>query len=227
MEEIIRNISIYIIPVIFAVTLHEAAHAYAAKWLGDNTAHSMGRTTLNPMNHIDPMGTIVLPLAMYILSGGMLLFGYAKPVPVVESRLRNPRSDMPIVALAGPAANVLMALGWAILWVVVRNFAPDNPFLNEISKAGIGANVLFFAFNMLPILPLDGGRILKGLLPDSLANVFGRLEPYGFFIVIGLAFAAGGLLRNYWISPVSAVIENIIRTIVQPLANIFGVHIPF
>ena len=222
--DIIRSLTIYVIPIILAVTLHEAAHAYAAKWLGDDTAHRLGRTTLNPISHIDPIGTVVMPLGLWILSGGMFLFGYAKPVPVIEQRLRNPRADMPIVALAGPAANAVMDLGWAILFVISARFFADQEFFRLVSEAGIKANILFFAFNMLPILPLDGGRILKGMLPKSLAEGFARSEPYGFFIVLALAFAGGGLLYQYWINPVSSLLGNLIKLIISPLLTVFGLR---
>lgn len=220
--DLIQKVTIYVIPIILAVTLHEAAHAYAAKWFGDDTAHRLGRTTLSPMSHIDPIGTVVMPLGLWILSSGMLLFGYAKPVPVIEQRLRNPRTEMPIVALAGPAANAVMALGWAILFVILANFFGNKNFFAQVSEAGIEANILFFAFNMLPILPLDGGRILKGMLPKSLADGFARSEPYGFFIVLALAFAGGGLLYQYWINPVSNSLADLIQLIISPLLMALG-----
>lgn len=199
---LIHSLSIYIIPVILAVTLHEAAHAYAARFFGDNTAHSLGRTSLNPLVHIDPIGTIVMPLGMFILTGGAFFFGYAKPVPVIFSRLRNPKIDMAMVALAGPAANAAMAVGWAILGLLGAMFLPGQPFIKDVSNAGIISNFLLFAFNLLPLLPLDGGRILAGLLPDNLSEPYSKLEPYGMFIVMFLVLSGSNVVGQYWVSPI-------------------------
>lgn len=198
---LIHSLSIYIIPVILAVTLHEAAHAYAARFFGDNTAHSLGRTSLNPLVHIDPIGTILMPLGMFILTAGHFFFGYAKPVPVITSRLRNPKIDMAMVALAGPAANAAMALGWAVFGVLGANFLPI-PFIHDVANAGIISNFLLFAFNLLPILPLDGGRILAGLLPDGLSEAYAKLEPYGMFIVMFLVISGSNVVGQYWVSPI-------------------------
>lgn len=214
---ILNTISIYVIPMILAITIHEAAHAYAAMWLGDKTAHNMGRTSLNPLVHIDPVGTLLLPFALYFMSGGSFYFGYAKPVPVIDSNLRNPAADMPIVALAGPVSNLVMALIWAVLGVLVAAFVPDQNFLVKMAAAGIMVNLGLFAFNMLPILPLDGGRVLMGLLPAFVGRYLLFLEQYGMFIVIALSYAGGGLLSRLWTIPVMKAAGQIIGAMVAPL----------
>jgi Zn-dependent protease len=182
---VIQKIAIYAIPVIFAITVHEAAHGYAAKYFGDLTADKAGRITLNPLKHIDLVGTILLP-AMSIFLGG-ILFGYAKPVPVNFGRLKNPKKDMLWVAAAGPAANLAMA----IFWILVLKFAAAMPEsvimpLTLMCEAGIGINIVLMVLNLLPLPPLDGGRIAVSLLPRGLAMKFAKIEKYGFFILIGL-----------------------------------------
>ena len=184
MNDIFNTIIVYALPVIFAITLHEAAHAYAAKYFGDNTAFAAGRMTLDPLKHIDPFGTIVMPVMLYILSSGSFTFGFAKPVPVDFSRLRNPKKQMAFVAFAGPAANFVMALGWMALLIIVGG--NDRGFLFEVARAGVSVNVLMFVFNLLPIPPLDGGRIVTSMLPTPMAYKFAGIEPYGIFIVLGL-----------------------------------------
>lgn len=180
--------SVWIIPVLTAVTLHEAAHGYVAELFGDDTARRAGRISLNPLRHVDPFGTIVLP-AMLLLSGAGFLFGFAKPVPVDFRRLNNPRRDMVFVAAAGPASNLLMALIAGFLYHGIDLFSPrvEAWLLANIINA-IKLNVMLAVFNMLPIPPLDGGRVAVGLLPDALAYPLARLERTGIFIVIGLLF---------------------------------------
>lgn len=187
-ESLIYRISYALIPLIFAVTVHEVAHGWTAKQFGDMTAKQAGRLTLNPLSHIDPFGTIILPLILFLTSP--FVFGSAKPVPVNASRLRNPKLDMAIVALAGPAVNILMATGWALLamlqaFVFTRSNL-DSQWLYSMAIFGIRINLLLAIFNMLPIPPLDGGRVLRGVLPEGAARVLDRIEPFGFFIVIGL-----------------------------------------
>ena len=193
MEELnlIQKIAIYALPVLLAITLHEAAHAYAAKRFGDATAYMMGRMTLNPLKHIDPVGTVLLPLLSVVLGG--FLFGWAKPVPVNFGALRNPRVGMRWVAAAGPAANLVMAIMWVLLLklAVVMDNDYSRP-LALMSQAGIGINVVLMVLNLMPILPLDGGRIVESLLPRPLAYRFSRLEPYGMWILLALVFT--GLL---------------------------------
>jgi Zn-dependent protease len=188
---LIQKIAIYVLPVLLAITLHEAAHAYAAKRFGDATAYMMGRMTLNPLKHIDPVGTVLLPLLSVVIGG--FLFGWAKPVPVNFGALRDPRSGMRWVAAAGPAANLLMAIMWVLLLKLA--IVMDNDYsrpLALMSQAGIGINVVLMVLNLMPILPLDGGRIVESLLPRRLAYNFSRLEPYGMWILLALVFT--GLL---------------------------------
>ena len=185
-NEIIQAVAVYALPVIFAITLHEASHAYAAKYFGDLTAYAQGRMSLNPVKHIDPLGTIVIPLAVFIISQGQFFFGYAKPVPVNFAALRNPRKQMAWVALAGPMANFVMAFGWMVLGILLDIFAVQEAFPHKVAHAGVVANLLFFALNLLPIPPLDGGRIMTSILPPRLGARFARIEPYGFIILIAL-----------------------------------------
>jgi Zn-dependent protease len=173
--------------------------------------------------HIDPIGTILLPLITLLMPGGFF-FGYAKPVPVIASRLRNPAKDMPMVALAGPMSNLIMAFAWSILLFVLGYFVVDTQsnFFYKFASVGVIFNLILFAFNMLPILPLDGGRVLMGLLPANMARSFAQLEPYGMFIVLGLAFMTGGLLFNYWVYPIVDVAQSIINLILYPLHALFA-----
>ncbi len=178
------------VPIVFAITVHEVAHGWAALHLGDPTAKIAGRLTLNPIKHIDPLGTVIVPVAMLVMSSGMWAFGWAKPVPVAFHRLRNPRRDMILVAAAGPAVNLVMAMGWAILLSQRLAVAPDlvlgADWIVRMCYIGITINVLLAVFNMLPIPPLDGGRVLAGLLPPRLARVVHTVEPFGFLIIVAL-----------------------------------------
>jgi Zn-dependent protease len=214
MDAIIQTIAVYALPLVFAITLHEAAHAYAAKYLGDSTAYMQGRMSLNPIKHIDPVGTLLIPAVMFFVTSGAFVFGYAKPVPVEWGRLRKPKRDMAWVALAGPAANFIMALLWAILGIVLEVAGISEPFLTRMVKAGIFVNLLIFAFNLLPIPPLDGGRILTSLLPNRLAYSFSRIEPYGFFIVIGLVVLNW---MHYWLDPVRMATQAALRLLLLPV----------
>lgn len=183
---IIQKITVYAIPLIFAITLHEAAHAYAARYFGDSTAYMLGRMTLNPIKHIDPIWTILVPIVTLLVSP--FVFGAAKPVPVNFAALRKPKRDMIWVAAAGPLANLVMMLGWAIVGKIAITIGASGPtyFLASVAQAGIFVNALLMIFNLFPLLPLDGGRILTGLLPDRMAYAFSRTEPYGMFILIAL-----------------------------------------
>ena len=190
MEDIVRTITIYAIPVLLAITLHEAAHGYVAKLFGDTTAFVAGRITLNPMKHIDPIGTIAVPLFILLaskLAGGPgMMFGWAKPVPVDIGSLRKPKRDMIFVAGAGPAANLLMAIGWVLFANVLGYFGSGEDYFYLVAQAGVSVNLVLMALNLLPIPPLDGGRIMIGLLPHRASYAFSRIEPYGLMIVIAL-----------------------------------------
>lgn len=195
MEELsmMQRIVVWVLPVVFAITVHEVAHGWVARQYGDKTAWMLGRLTLNPLRHIDPVGTILLP-GLLLLSGTGFIFGWAKPVPVNPDNLKNPKRDMALVAMAGPAANLLMALGWALL--VRFAIQLDTPFASlpmiYMGIAGISINLVLAIINLLPIPPLDGSRILTGILPDRLAWQYNRFEPYGFYLLLFLL--ATGLL---------------------------------
>lgn len=191
MESFIQTLAVYAIPVLLGITLHEAAHGYVARYFGDPTAEQAGRISLNPMRHIDPMGTIVVPLFLLIstklLGGAGLLFGWAKPVPVNWSRLRNPKKDILWVALAGPASNLLMGIMWVLSLRLILMLGMDvNDFWGKMAIAGVQVNLVLMALNLLPLPPLDGGRILYSLLPQPFANQYARIEPYGMVILIVL-----------------------------------------
>ncbi len=213
MNDIIQTITVYAIPVIFAITLHEAAHGYVAKHFGDATAFVQGRVTLNPLKHIDPIGTIVIPIVLAILTAGKFVFGYAKPVPVSFGNLRNPRRHMIWVALAGPVANLIQALLWSIFGVVIVLLAVQEPFFYAVVNAGVLVNLVMFALNLFPVPPLDGGRVLAGILPMRLAVPYSRIEPYGFFIV--LALVATGLL-NAWMLPIMGAMQALFAAMIRP-----------
>lgn len=212
---IIQNILIYALPVLLAITVHEAAHGYAARHFGDNTAYALGRITLNPLKHIDPIGTIAMPLLL-LFAGSPFLFGYAKPVPVQFGNLRNPKRDMIWVALAGPASNLAMALMWGIIFYMLQGADVNEPFFNKMAQGGILVNAVMFAFNLFPLPPLDGGRILVGLLPYKYAELVARVEPWGFFIVLGLVIA--GIINTIWMTPMMSVTYGLLELVLSPLA---------
>ncbi|MDP3669222.1 MAG: site-2 protease family protein [Telluria sp.] len=212
MDELIRNIAVYALPVLFAITLHEAAHAYVAKYFGDATAFVAGRMSLNPLKHVDPFGTIVIPIALYLSTG--FVFGYAKPVPIDISQLRNPKRDMAWVALAGPGANFLMALLWLVFSLLLGAAGVHEAFPHKVAQAGLITNLLLFAFNLVPIPPLDGGRVLTSMLPNRLAYQFARIEPYGFFIVLALIFLK---VLNFWVVPLMIAGNYALSVLTTPL----------
>lgn len=216
MSDLIQTVLIYALPVLFAITLHEAAHGYAALRLGDPTAAQLGRVTLNPLVHIDLMGTILMPLLLYFSTGGAFLFGYAKPVPVRFDRLRHPKKDMVWVALAGPLSNLLQALLWGVALYLLAGAGMQERFFLEMCRAGMLTNVVMFAFNLFPLPPLDGGRILVGLLPWRQAAMVSRIEPWGFFIVMALVIA--GVVSTLWMQPIMSLTFSILRLLLSPLS---------
>lgn len=222
-NQLVQTAAIYAFPLLFAITLHEAAHGYVARYFGDMTAYAQGRVSLNPLRHIDFSGTIVVPLVLIALSGGKFAFGWAKPVPVNFSALRKPKQHMAWVAAAGPAVNLLMAFGWALvlkLGLELPRTGLSTPLV-QMAIAGIVVNVVLMAINLLPILPLDGGRILAGILPRRLAWQYGKAERWGgyllmLFIAASLADAwlADGRHLGALFAPLGALLEKIVRTIV-------------
>lgn len=217
----IAAISIMILPLIFAITLHEAAHAIVASKLGDQTARALGRVTLNPLKHIDPVGTVLLPIFMMILTRFTFMFGWAKPVPVDYRNLRKPRRDMALVAIAGPCSNLIMALGWAAIakgaWTLqeyVPFFSTNlSPFFLQAGLYGILINSVLMILNLIPIPPLDGSRVMSALLPPATAHEFNKLEPYGIWIILALLFFFG----SYFLLPPVRAMSQLIIT---------GFHLP-
>ena len=197
--ELIIKIALFAPPVLLAITLHEVAHGWAARYLGDPTAASLGRLSLNPIKHIDPVGTVLVPGILFVMSG--FLFGWAKPVPVNMQRLNNPKRDMALVAAAGPASNFVMAFMWAIAMKIGLMVDSDlvRMILLEMGKVGLGINLILMVLNLIPIPPLDGGRVLSGVLPDNLSLMLAKIEPYGMFIIFGLL--AMGLLSLFLRGP--------------------------
>ena len=215
---LIQTVAIYALPVLFAITIHEAAHGYVARYFGDNTAWTLGRVTLNPLKHIDPIGTIAMPLLLYFATSGAFLFGYAKPVPVNFGKLRNPKRDMVWVALAGPASNFAQALLWAVALVFMAAIGTQERFFIQMAQAGALVNLVMWAFNLFPLPPLDGGRILVGLLPYKQAQWIERIEPWGFFVVLALVLA--GVLGTYWLQPLISLGYSALNFMTSPLIDL-------
>ena len=213
MDDLIQTISLAAIPVLFAITLHEAAHGYVARHFGDMTAYQQGRISLNPMRHIDPIGTVLVPLLTMLVGG--ILFGWAKPVPVNFAALRHPKKDMLWVAIAGPASNLAMALGWALVYKFAWSF-PDNYFAEPMlgmAEWGIKINVILMVLNLLPLPPLDGGRVAVSLLPHRQAFLLSKVEPYGIFILIFMA-----------VTPVLGwILLPLVRLIYKLISVLFGI----
>ena len=211
---LISTLFVFVIPVIFAVTLHEVAHGWVASRFGDQTARSMGRLTLNPIKHIDPVGTIVVPTIMYFASG--FIFGWARPVPVNWRNLGHPRRDMALVAIAGPVANLLMLIFWAISAKIIMLSGIDSNYMTQLllimCSIGITINIVLMILNLFPLLPLDGGRVLTAMLPPNLAIPFSRLEPYGLIILVLLLIS--GILWKI-LMPVIGGMETLIYHLIQ------------
>lgn len=213
---LVQTIAVYILPLIFAITIHEAAHAYMANKYGDNTAKQLGRLSLNPLNHIDPLGTVVFPLISIVLGtmagGAGIIFGWAKPVPINFGRLNNPKKDLLWVALAGPLSNLAMALIWALIFKLsIYTTSYIGTPLNLMAQAGISINISLMVLNLLPILPLDGGRIVFSLLPNREAMKYANTERYGMIIVLALLLL--GILNTILI-PICRFFMNIIYSMI-------------
>jgi Zn-dependent protease len=210
-QELLYTIAIWAVPVLFAITLHEAAHGWVASKLGDPTARQLGRITMNPIKHIDPIGTVVVPLVLVTLSG--FIIGWAKPVPVDPRHFKQPLLDMALVALAGPVSNFIMACCWALLITLSTGLLADTSMaihLAQMGKAGMIINIILMVLNMLPIPPLDGGRVLAGVLPTNVALSYMRIEPYGMWIILALLMT-GYLGKILW--PIVVRFEAIISAI--------------
>ncbi len=223
-SNLVQTVAIYALPVLFAITLHEAAHGYVARHFGDMTAYAQGRISLNPARHIDLQGTIVAPLILLILSGGKFVFGWAKPVPVNYSALKTPKRDMALVAAAGPGVNLLMAVAWGVLLKVAVEM-PSGYFtapLVQMAIAGVGINMSLMLINLLPILPLDGGRILAGLLPAKLSHEYSKAERWSGLLFTGILVAGiadswlnnGRHVREFF-GPLNGLIRSVLHAIVD------------
>lgn len=208
---LIQKLILYLPPLLFAITVHETAHGWVANLLGDPTAKMLGRLSINPLKHIDPIGTIVVPISLYFLGG--FIFGWAKPVPITWQNLKKPRRDMLLVAAAGPGANFLMAIMWAGITKIALQFNSDA--MIYMSMFGIEINLILGVLNLLPIPPLDGSRVISSLLPPRIAYKYNLIEPYGFFILLGLL--AIGILSN--------IIEPIVNMLAIMLINLFGLQV--
>lgn len=217
MDEQIRNLAVFALPILFAITMHDAVQAFVARHFGDNSGHAAGRTSFNPLAHIDPIGTVVIPAVLYLTTG--FVFGYAKPLPIDYGQMRNPKRDMAWVALSGPAANFAMALVWAVLAMLLHYFGVTERFPIMVAQAGITTNIWLMAFNLLPIPPMDGGRVVFSLLPHKAAYKYARIEPYGLIILLVLFMTP---LIRYWLGIVSVLAELLLSLILSPLSMLLS-----
>lgn len=214
LRDILQSLLVSVLPVLFAITLHEAAHGWMALRVGDDTAKKMGRLTLNPLAHLDPFGTVALPALLWLLSGGVMLLGYAKPVPVDLRAVAWPRRAMALVALAGPLSNLAQALIWALTGLLLSSAQVQEPFFFGMVRIGIGINLALFAFNLFPLPPLDGGRVLLSLARGRFALWLLRVESLG--ILLAFALAASGLMR-FWLLPLMQLGEALISAALLPV----------
>jgi Zn-dependent protease len=212
---IIQNILIYALPVLFAITFHEEARGYTARYFGDNTANSMGLLSSNPLRYIDPIGTILIPLIL-VLTSSPFLFGYGKTLPIRYGNLREPKKHMVWVALSGPVANLTMAVAWGVFSYLLKGFDITEPFFLKMAQGGMFINLAFFAFTLFPVPPLAGGHILMGLLPYKQAQMLSRVEPWGFFIVMGLAIT--GIIGKLWMIPITTLASGLVGLLLSPLS---------
>ena len=212
MNEQIRTLAVFALPILFAITMHDAVQAFVARHFGDNSGHAAGRTSFNPLAHIDPIGTVVIPAVLYLTTG--FVFGYAKPLPIDYGQMRNPKRDMAWVALSGPAANFAMALVWAVLAMLLHYFGVTERFPIMVAQAGITTNIWLMAFNLLPIPPMDGGRVVFSLLPQRAAYKYARIEPYGLIILLVLFMTP---LIRYWLAIFGVLAEVLLNLIMSPL----------
>lgn len=218
LPELLLTIVAYAIPLLFAITVHEVAHGFVARHFGDPTAAEQGRLSLNPLRHIDPFGTVLLPLVLYYSIG--VPFGFAKPVPVDYARLRNPKQQMAIVAFAGPLSNFVMGLGWMIFLAVLVQTGSQGQFINKMAQVGITVNALMFVFNLIPIPPLDGGRVVTGLLPMALARPYAMIERYSMFVFIGL-------IALLYLKVLDGFLMGAMQTVIQVFATLLRPFFPF
>lgn len=222
LADTIQTIVVYALPLLFGITLHVSAQCFLAHRMGDRTAQMMGRLSLNPAKHIDPIGTVVLPVVCYIvmsLTHFALLFGYAKPLPINYGNLKDPKRGMLWIALVGVASNLIMAIAWVVLGLALRAANVDELFFNKMAQAGVNANLVLIGFALIPLPPFDGGRIVYALLPDKQAYEYGKVEPYTMLILMVLLFP--GWLWKYWVFPWADLSGALLNLILSPLNLIF------